>query len=333
MIIADDDHVNLKVLIDALMTENYYIVAVDSGKAVLEQIRKHQDVDLVILDIMMPEFSGYEVSQQLRKSFLPSELPILMLTAAVRPEDMIAAFQSGANDFLHKPLDTSELKTRIRNLLLIKESAENAVKMEVAFLQAQIKPHFIFNVLNSILSLSYIDLDKARVMITDFANFMRGSFSFENTHSLVPLKKELSLIQSYVNIQRTRFPERLEWEVEMEEAFHCLIPPLLLQPIVENAILHGLDMKEGQGTVKLTVKRENDLITFLVEDDGKGMSKQQIRQIWSVEKNNRQSVGLRNIEKRLKYYENASIEITSEENIGTVVELRFPLIQSEKEGH
>ncbi|MEK3978588.1 ATP-binding protein [Psychrobacillus sp. FSL K6-2836] len=333
VIIADDDHVNLKVLIDALMTENYYIVAVDSGKAVLEQIRKHQDVDLVILDIMMPEFSGYEVSQQLRKSFLPSELPILMLTAAVRPEDMIAAFQSGANDFLHKPLDTSELKTRIRNLLLIKESAENAVKMEVAFLQAQIKPHFIFNVLNSILSLSYIDLDKARVMITDFANFMRGSFSFENTHSLVPLKKELSLIQSYVNIQRTRFPERLEWEVEMEEAFHCLIPPLLLQPIVENAILHGLDMKEGQGTVKLTVKRENDLITFLVEDDGKGMSKQQIRQIWSVEKNNRQSVGLRNIEKRLKYYENASIEITSEENIGTVVELRFPLIQSEKEGH
>ncbi|WP_144512744.1 ATP-binding protein [Bacillus sp. FJAT-22090] len=333
IIIADDDHVNLKVLIDTLMTENYFIIAVDSGKAVLEQVKKHPDVDLVILDIMMPGLSGYEVCQQLRRSYLPSELPVLMLTAAVRPEDMIAAFRSGANDFLHKPLDTSELKTRIRNLLLMKESSENAVKMEVAFLQAQIKPHFIFNVLNSILSLSYIDLDKARVMITDFANFMRGSFSFENTHSLVPLEKELSLIQSYVNIQRTRFPKRLVWEIQMEEPFHCLIPPLLLQPIVENAIVHGLKTKEGQGTVKLNVRRENEMIVFQIKDNGAGISEQRLKEIWNKEKNNGQGVGLQNIEKRLKYYEDASIHINSEENRGTIVEVIFPFIHIEKEGH
>ncbi|MFJ5768827.1 ATP-binding protein [Psychrobacillus sp. NPDC093180] len=333
IIIADDDHVNLKVLIDTLLSEDYFIVAVDSGKAVLEQVKKHPDIDLVILDIMMPEVSGYEVCQQLRKSYLPSELPILMLTAAVRPEDMVAAFQSGANDFLHKPLDTSELKTRIRNLLLMKESSENAVKMEVAFLQAQIKPHFIFNVLNSILSLSYIDLDKARTMITDFANFMRGSFSFENTHSLVPLEKELSLIHSYVNIQHTRFPERLVWEVIMEESIHCFIPPLILQPIVENAIVHGLKMKEEKGTVKLMVKRENGLIVFQITDNGTGMSEHKLQQIVNVDKNNGQNVGLQNIRKRLKYYENASIKITSEENEGTIVELRFPFIHREKEGH
>ncbi|QFF98041.1 response regulator [Psychrobacillus glaciei] len=332
VIIADDDHVNLKVLIDTLMTEDYFIVAVDSGKAVIEQMRKHPDADLVILDIMMPEVSGYEVCQQLRKSYLPSELPILMLTAAVRPEDMIAAFQSGANDFLHKPFDTSELKTRIRNLLLMKESSENAVKMEVAFLQAQIKPHFIYNVLNSILSLSYLDLDKARTMITDFSNFMRGSFSFENTHSLVPLKKELTLIQSYVNIHRTRFPEQLKWEVQLEDSLHCLIPPLLLQPIVENAILHGLKMKEGQGTVSLTVKKENNLIVFQIMDNGIGMSEQLLQQIWNTEKEKGHGVGLQNIEKRLKYYENAFMHISSEENKGTIVEIVFPLLISEKEG-
>jgi len=332
VIIADDDHVNLKVLIDTLVTEDYHIIAVDSGQEVLEQIKKHPDVDLVILDIMMPKLSGYEVCQQLRKSYLLSELPVLMLTAAVRPEDMIAAFQTGANDFLHKPLDTSELKTRIRNLLLMKESSENAVKMEVAFLQAQIKPHFIFNVLNSILSLSYIDLDKARVMITDFANFMRGSFSFENTHSLVPLEKELSLIQSYVNIQRTRFPEKLVWEVQVEESLQCLIPPLLLQPLVENAIIHGLKMKEDQGTVKLIVNREKEMVVFRITDNGTGMSENRLQQIWNIEKNSRRGVGLQNIEKRLKYFEGASIYISSEENKGTIVELRFPHIQSEKEG-
>lgn len=333
VIIADDNHVNLKVLIDTLMAEGYFIIAVDSGKAVWEQMKKHPDVDLVVLDIMMPEISGYEVCQQLRKSYLPSELPILMLTAAFRPEDMIAAFQSGANDFLHKPFDTSELKTRIRNLIQMKESSENAVKMEVAFLQAQIKPHFIYNVLNSILSLSYIDLDKARTMITDFANFMRGSFSFENTHSLVTIEKELSLIQSYVNIHRTRFPEQLVWKVEMDDSIHCLIPPLLLQPIVENAIVHGLKKKEGPGTVKLIVKKENDLIIFRIIDNGLGISEQRLQQIWNVEKDKGQGVGLQNIEKRLKYFEDASIQITSEKHKGTTVELRFPIIHSEKEGH
>lgn len=77
----------------------------------------------------------------------------------------------------------------MRNLILLKDSAEAAITMESAFLQAQIKPHFVYNVLNSILSLSYLDLEQARAMITNFAIFLRSSFSFENTNSLVPLKK------------------------------------------------------------------------------------------------------------------------------------------------
>lgn len=322
IIIADDDHVNLKVLIDVLSLEGYTIIAVDSGKAVLEQLQKHPDADLVILDIMMPEVSGYEICQQLRKSYNLSELPVLMLTAAIHPEDMIAAFQSGANDFLHKPLDVAELKTRIRNLLLMKESAENATKMEVAFLQAQIKPHFIYNVLNSILSLSYLDLDKARTMITDFATFLRVSFSFENTSRLVPLERELSLVQSYVNIHETRFPEQLELEIQKEDSLHCLIPPLFIQPLVENAILHGHSKK-----VNIVIKEENKIVIFRISDNGIGMSKEQLQVIWSNEESIERGVGLQNTLKRLKYYENASMRIESEENIGTTIEIRFPLIR------
>lgn len=324
IILADDDHINLKVLIDTLTHEGYFIIAVDSGRAVLEQIKKHPDVGLVILDIMMPEMSGYEVCQQLRKFYPLSELPVLMLTAAIRPEDMIAAFQSGANDFLHKPLDASELKTRIRNLILMKESAETATKMEVAFLQAQIKPHFIYNVLNSILALSYIDLDKTRTMITDFANFLRGSFSFENTSSLVPLDKELSLIQSYVNIHLTRFPDQMEWELQVKDPINCLVPPLLLQPLVENAILHGLKAKKEGGKVALAVKEENDMLVCQVSDNGQGIPEEQL--INFRKGLIKQGVGLHNIAKRLKYYEEASIHFESEKNRGTIVEIRFPLI-------
>ncbi|MBY0121149.1 ATP-binding protein [Bacillus sp. S/N-304-OC-R1] len=325
IIVADDDHVNLKVLIDTLADEEYFIIAVDSGEAVLSQLQKHRDADIMILDIMMPGMSGYEVCKLLRKSYLPSELPVLMLTAAVRPEDMVAAFQSGANDFLHKPLDSSELKTRIRNLLLMKESAQTATKMEMAFLQAQIKPHFIYNVLNSILSLSYIDLDKARSMITDFAQFLRGSFSFENTNMLVPLEKELSLVQSYVNIHRVRFPNQLNWEIRMEAEINSLIPPLLLQPIVENAILHGLSQKHAGGKVTLSVKEEKGMAIIQITDNGKGLSQEEIHQLISGEQNERQGVAIHNIIRRLKYYEDASIHYYSVEGVGTTVEIKFPL--------
>lgn len=324
VLLVDDDHINLKVLIDTLTQEGYFIIAVDSGRAVFEQIKKHPDVDIVILDIMMPEMSGYEVCQQLRRSYPLSELPILMLTAAIRPEDMIAAFQSGANDFLHKPLDASELKTRIRNLILMKESAETATKMEVAFLQAQIKPHFIYNVLNSILSLSYLDLDKARTMITDFANFLRGSFSFENTSRLVPLEKELSLIQSYVNIHLMRFPDQMEWELEIIDPINGLIPPLLLQPLVENAILHGLKGKREGGKVSLEIKEENGMVVCRVSDNGQGIPEERLNETRKGLMN--RGVGLHNISKRLKYFEEASIHFESDENRGTTVEIRFPLI-------
>lgn len=325
IIVADDDHVNLKVLIDTLADEEYFIIAVDSGEAVLSQLQKHRDADLMILDIMMPGMSGYEVCRLLRKSYLPSELPVLMLTAAIRPEDMVAAFQSGANDFLHKPLDASELKTRIRNLLLMKESAQTATKMEMAFLQAQIKPHFIYNVLNSILSLSYLDLDKARSMITDFAQFLRGSFSFENTNMLVPLEKELSLVQSYVNIHRVRFPNQLEWEIRMEAEINSLIPPLLLQPIVENAILHGLSQKHAGGKVTLCVKEEKGMVMIQITDNGKGLDEGEIRQLLSGEQNDRQGIAIQNIKRRLKHYEDASIHYYSVEGSGTTVEIKFPL--------
>ncbi|MEC1179689.1 ATP-binding protein [Metasolibacillus meyeri] len=332
VLIVDDDAVNLKVLIDILEQENYSVIAIDNGQHVFEQLGQHPDIDLLILDIMMPNISGYEICQQVRQSYTSVELPILMLTAAIRPEDMIAAFQSGANDFLHKPLDIIELKTRVRNLVLLKESAETAVTMETAFLQAQIKPHFIYNVLNSILSLSYIDLEQARAMITNFATFLRNSFSFENTNSLVPLNKELDLIQAYVNIHQTRFPSQLYFDIQVDPAAtNCVIPPLLLQPLVENALLHGLKTKKEDGKLLIQIEKKQQAVHFIISDNGIGMEKEQCEHLLGDEVGHSQSVGLRNITKRLKKYEHASITINSEMNKGTTLEIVFPFYFNRKE--
>lgn len=332
IMIVDDDAVNLKVLIDILEPENYSIIAINSGLQVFEQLEQHPNIDLLILDIMMPNISGYEICQQVRQSYTAAELPILMLTAAIRPEDMVAAFQSGANDFLHKPLDIIELKTRVRNLILLKDSAEAAVTMETAFLQAQIKPHFVYNVLNSILSLSYLDLEQARAMITNFAIFLRSSFSFDNTNSLVPLTKELDLVQAYVNIHQTRFPSQLQFDIQVNEtAANCVIPPLLLQPLVENALIHGLKTKKEDAKLSIIIEKQQQLIIFKISDNGIGIEQKQLQQILIDDMKHSQSVGLRNIDKRLKKYERASMTINSIVNQGTTVEIQFPFHFNRKE--
>ena len=329
IMIADDDHTNLQVLVNALQTEGYYIIAVDHGQSVLEQLEKHADIDLILLDIMMPEISGYEVCRKIRETYSLSELPVLMLTAAILPEDMVAAFQSGANDFLHKPLDLTELKTRMRNLMMMKESARTAIKMEVAFLQAQIKPHFLYNVLNSILSLSYINIEESRKLITNFATFLRESFVFSNTDQLVPLHKELSLLQSYVEIEKARFPEKLQFQLVREKHLDGMIPPLLLQPIVENAIRHGIMKKAGHGNVSLTITQNRKHLIFQILDNGVGMTDEQIEQLIHHHQpdHNLTGVGLRNIMKRIKQYSGASLTITSEEQVGTMITITFPHIK------
>lgn len=202
--------------------------------------------------------------------------------------------------------------------------------METAFLQAQIKPHFVYNVLNSILSLSYLDLEQARAMITNFATFLRNSFAFENANSLVPLEKELSLINAYVDIHRIRYPEQLEWEICMDKPIQCLIPPLLLQPLVENALLHGLKLKKEGGKLQLLIMQEQDMVIFQLIDNGIGISSELLQQIQHGETTPSQGIGIRNISKRLKKFENATIHFESIENKGTTVEIRFPIISIER---
>ncbi|GAF65530.1 hypothetical protein BTS2_2428 [Bacillus sp. TS-2] len=324
VIIADDNHSNIKLLVDSLKGEGYYIIAVDNGKDALQQVSENPDTDLVVLDIMMPNISGYEVCKKIRERYNMTELPVLMLTAAILADDIVAAFQSGANDFLHKPIDISELKTRIKNLILMKETSKNALNMEVAFLQAQIKPHFIYNVLNSIMSLSYIDMEKTRKLITNFAQFLRGSFVFMNTDKWVPIQQELSLVNAYIEIEKARYPDQFDFEMKLEEGISGFIPPLLIQPIVENAIRHGIGNKKGQGKIQLIIQTTKDSIHIDITDNGVGMSKEKLREIKSLKHHKGSGVGLANTFKRVKQYPEATISIKSIENKGTSVNMTLP---------
>ncbi|MGG4144217.1 ATP-binding protein [Paenibacillus algorifonticola] len=326
VLVVDDQYVNLKVLLDALQALDYHVIAVKNGNEALEQIDQSGRIDLVILDLMMPGMSGYEVCQEIRKRYSMLELPVLMVTAAFQPQYKVAAFQAGANDYLPKPFDLEELKARIGSMLAMKESLGRAVHLEVAFLQSQIKPHFLYNVLNSIVASSYTDVERARKMIVDLADYLRGSFRFSNAEERIGFAEEFSLVRTYVEIERARFKDRIRFEYAIDEAAYGLqMPPLLLQPLVENAIRHGIGDRLEGGMVKMTAEQSDGKWRFVVADDGVGIAPERLKTLLErADTDEPQGVGLRNINKRLKYEYGVSLELESELGRGTKVTICIP---------
>jgi sensor histidine kinase YesM len=325
VLIVDDQFLNLKVLMDALEPLGYNVIAVKNGYEALEQLGKPHSIDLVVLDLMMPGMTGYEVCQEIRKTYTLPELPVLMVTAAIGAQDKVAAFEAGANDFLPKPFDLAELKARIGGLLALKESLAKAVDLEVAFLQSQIKPHFLYNVLNSIVALSYTDADRSRKLTADLADYLRGSFRFSQIEKRISFEEEFSLIRTYVEIEKARFKDRLQFEVDIAEGmFDVSLPPLLLQPLVENAIRHGIGKRLEGGTVKLTAAQAEGEYRFVIEDNGIGIERERLAELLVSGSERLPGVGLKNINKRLKFEYGTELHMESEPGQGTKVTVRIP---------
>src|SRR5699024_10713691 len=161
---VDDDPLNLQILKNILSEDRYEIETVISGKAALKKLA-FAEWDIVISDVMMPHMSGYDLTRSIREKYSISELPIILLTARSNPEDIYTGFLSGANDYVTKPVDAVELNVRVNALTDLQTSIKERLGMEAAWLQAQIRPHFLLNTLNAIVSLSVTDIDRMRRLI------------------------------------------------------------------------------------------------------------------------------------------------------------------------
>jgi len=325
MILAvDDDPVNLRVLQTVLADEPYEIVTAASGKEAMEILnRLGERVGLVILDVMMPGLSGYETCLLIRQKYALSELPVLLTTVRSERGDVMYGFEVGANDYVTKPFQAYEMRARARTLLEMRRSAEDAVRSELAFLQAQIKPHFLYNALNSIIALSLEEPQTAHDLLLNLSRYLRGSFDFKNKEKLVPLHKELELAQAYLQLEQARFGERLRIRFEVDGSVKCLLPPLTLQPLVENAVRHGITVQEDGGTVTVSISAEPGYTTLTVEDDGVGMPVW-ARSILSNSYEGKGGVGLRNIHQRMLRLFGTGLEIKEGIAGGTKVTIRIP---------
>lgn len=323
ILIVDDEILNLQSAASLLKTQGYSITAVDSGFKALEEIQKHKDFSLVILDVMMPEMSGYEVCRRIRQNKSHYDLPVLMLTAKTITEDIVIGFEAGANDYLPKPVEAEELLARVKTLVNLKTSVDKAKAAEVAFLQAQIKPHFLYNVLNTISSFCDTDPERAGVLINDLANYLRQSFDFKNLDMFVPLDKEINLVNSYLEIEKARFGDELSVEFNIDHSIQTDLPPLSIQPLVENSIRHGLRKKVGRGTVTVTVRKAPDGVRVTVSDNGQGIPSDRLDKLFTTD--NISGVGLRNIDSRLKRLYGRGLSIQSEAGKGTEISFTIPL--------
>lgn len=195
------------------------------------------------------------------------------------------------------------------------ESGIRAREAELAALKAQINPHFLYNSLNSISALTSIDPGKAREMCVSLADFMRMTLGM-GEKGVIPLAEELRLLEKYCAIERVRFGERLVLKENVEEdTKKCLLPPLLLQPLFENALIHGIAQMPEGGWVHLKAERNGERLSLTVENS------------WDPEagSSRRNGVGLKNVQRRLeaRYGSAAHLEASAEENVFRV-RLQFP---------
>ncbi|WP_405158196.1 ATP-binding protein [Paenibacillus sp. FSL H8-0283] len=320
---VDDDPVNLDVLVSILSTEPYDITTAGSGQEAMELLGTRQ-WDLLITDVMMPNMSGYELTQKVREQFSMSELPVLLLTARSQPPDIYTGFASGANDYVTKPVDAVELKYRIRALTMLNQSIQERLRMEAAYLQAQIQPHFLFNTLNSLMVLSDIDTEHMRKLGDAFSSYLRISFNYLNTGELVKLSYELELVEAYLFIEKTRFEDRLSVVLNVEPDLPLLLPPLSIQPLIENAVRHGLLSRNVGGTLCLSITRHEGYTRIEVKDNGKGIEPEKVAELLHATPGGKGGIGIVNTNRRLLQRYGQGLSIVSEPGEGTMVSFDIP---------
>lgn len=199
----------------------------------------------------------------------------------------------------------------------IKTYFDSKASAEMMLLQAQIKPHFLYNTINTIISVSRFDGERARDLLIDFGQYLRKSFDFKSSEQLVTLEHEIELAKAYIAIEKARFGNRLDVDFHIKgDIYNLKVPILVLQPIIENAIIHGVLPKAEGGTVDIQISREGKTLFFSVKDNGVGMDKAKLENILAGNTNH---IGLSNIDSRLRRLYKQGLEMTSKEDEGTEI--------------
>lgn len=211
----------------------------------------------------------------------------------------------------------------VQSVIYFKQVREREIRLQQAELQTlktQLHPHFLFNTLNAVSSLVMSNPKAAQATVAQLSDLLRLSLKDNRTQE-IPLKDELDFLRKYVLIQQTLLQERLavEWNVQ-PEALDALVPSLILQPIVENSIRHGIAPKESGGCIRINIERRNGMLALQLSDNGLGLS------AGKISRSSGNGIGLINTQTRLHYlYGNTQeFKLSESPEGGVTVKIKIP---------
>lgn len=209
------------------------------------------------------------------------------------------------------------LNIQAEQSLLIEQQKSQVIEADISVMLSQIQPHFLFNSLMCIRQLCDTEPERASEALKHFSCFLRGNVDSLSNRGLIPFDREMVHVWDYLYLEKMRFKEKLNVRTEIEET-DFMLPPLTLQPIVENAVHYGIMKKKGGGTITIRSSRQlyTDVITII--DDGAGFDLEQ------TEAGSRSHVGIENVRKRLEMQCGGSLLIQSERDVGTKVTIILP---------
>ena len=289
LIFVDDEEDLQDLMVQRFARKNilqgYEFMFALNGQEALRLIELHSDIDIALIDINMPEMDGFTLLERIKE--IKPDLQTVIVSAYDNMSNIRMAMNRGAFDFLTKPIDMPDLEITIGKTIAqvrqLKENARNllenlvlkqkASELEMQALRAQMNPHFIFNALSSINNfiLTNNQLQASEYLIK-FSRLIR--LILENsTLPLISLDKELEALTLYIELEALRFQHRFEYQIILSDDLDVTsikLPPLILQPYVENAIKHGLIPKEGPGHLTITISEIKSQLHLTIADDGIG---------------------------------------------------------------
>lgn len=307
------------------------IVSVASYQEVMRDVRQMIGMYMVILVLVLALvlITVILISDMITK-------PIIKLRNLMKKTeggDLTVRFQGNYEDEVNQlGRKFNHMLERMQELLdRVYEEEESKRQAQLKIVQEQFKPHFLYNTLDTI---NWMARDHGAMDVVQLVEALTNVFriSLSKGKDYITLEEEIKYISNYLYIQKIRYGEKATYEIQAEES--CMeveVPKLILQPLVENAIYHGVKLKRGKGHLKVWVRREGDVVAMSVCDDGRGMNEAAVEKIrgildGSMKAEENGSFGLYYVRERLriKYQDRYTIQVESEENVGTEITLRIP---------
>ena len=280
------------------------------------------------LVILKKKFANVIVAIFLISFMFTSLVTFLVITKMLNPmiklKNHMQNFENSLNEFELGEKTNYEIKILVEYFNDMIKKIRYLRKYEIQILHSQINPHFLYNTLDTIVWMAEFEDSKKVIAITkSLANFFRLSLS--NGNEMIPLKDEIMHIKEYLFIQKQRYEDKLSYFFNIDEALMTVIvPKIIIQPIVENSIYHGIKNIPENGIINIDIHSENNNLIISIRDNGIGFSKSK-----KIQKNRTGGIGIRNVDKRIKFYYGNEygifIEDVPETTRGSLVIIKLPL--------